>query len=268
MWIVFSMDNIVHVENMYYITHVFRICESPAHPMWTWPGNKTTSFMFHSRTWPIWSCMFHFCKTPTYIVETSSWHVHPSKLRLALWNGRAASVTDIFCVSRQQRYAWYIRSKKKSSLAAFWISCQWKEEQLHCEDRQPTICGKANSWKVSHKFEKPPPNSTPQGVRSASWKKRKLKRRPKWKWSGKGAEKECERKQGYLKASHQLTLAKSLKSWQTYEKSSRRHAWSKKTLWPIFSQEKTIAGAVWHLLCKEWHWLTQELTSERLWMKC
>ena len=194
--------------------------------------------------------------------------VYPSKLRLALWNGRATSVTDIFCVSRQQRYAWYIRSKKKSSLAAFWISCQWKEEQLHCEDRQPTICGKANSWKVSHKFEKPPPNSTPQGVRSASWKKRKLKRRPKWKWSGKGAEKECERKQGSLKASHQLTLAKSLKSWQTYEKSSWRHAWSKKTLWPIFSQEKTMAGAVWHLLCKEWHWLTQELTSERLWMKC
>ena len=75
-------------------------------------------------------------------------------------------------------------------------------------------------------------------------KKRKLKRRPKWKWSGKGAEKECERKQGSLKASHQLTLAKSLKSWQTYEKSSRRHAWSKKTIWPIFSQEKTIAGAV------------------------
>jgi len=116
--------------------------------------------------------------------------VHPSKLRLALWNGRAASVTDIFCVSRQQRYAWYIRSKKKSSLAAFWISCQWKEEQLHCEDRQPTICGKANSWKVSHKFEKPPPNSTPQGVRSASWKKEEAEEKTKvemeWKRSGKG----------------------------------------------------------------------------------
>ena len=146
---------------MYYITHGFHfhICESLAHPMWAWPGNKTTSFMFHSRMWPIWSCVFHFCKTA---IETSSWHV-----RLALWNGRGAGVTDIFCVSWQQRYAWYIRSKKRSSLAVFWISCRWKEEQLHCEDRQPTICGKANSWKVSHKFEKLPPNSTPRG--SASW---------------------------------------------------------------------------------------------------
>ena len=56
-----------------------------------------------------------------------------------------------------------------------------------------------------------------------------LEKRGSWKEDqsgngvGKGAEKECERKAGSLKASHQLTLAKSLKSWQTYEKSSQRH---------------------------------------------
>ena len=38
------------------------------------------------------------------------------------------------------------------------------------------------------------------------------------------AEKEFERKAASLKVSHQLTLAESLKSGQTYEKSSRRHA--------------------------------------------
>ena len=57
-----------------------------------------------------------------------------------------------------------------------------------------------------------------------------LEKRGSWKEDqsgngvGKGAEKECERKAGSLKASHQLTLAKSLKSWQIYEKSSQQHA--------------------------------------------
>ena len=57
------------------------------------------------------------------------------------------------------------------------------------------------------------------------------------------AEKECERKAASLKVSHQLTLAESLKSGQTYEKSSRRQTEITKKL-AIFVGSSNVAYSI------------------------
>ena len=119
--------------------------------MWAWPGNKTSLFMFRSSTWPVQLCVFQLVLQNGAFRLTDCWTnidllvryaVHPLKLRFAVWNGRAASVTDIFRVSRQRRYPCYIGSIESQVWQYFEFDADEKKSSCTVKTGNQQVCGK------------------------------------------------------------------------------------------------------------------------------